>query len=364
MMTVPLNDLARGYADQAADLQDAVLSVMTSGWYVQGPAHDGFEAALADFLGVTTCLGVASGTDALTLALRAVTERTERRRIVTAANAGGYATAAALLNDLEPVYADVDPATLCVTADTVEAVLTEDVGVVVVTHLYGRMADVERIVELCHAREIAVIEDCAQSIGARRKERAAGSIGDAATFSFYPTKNLGAMGDGGAIATSDAGIAEAVRAMRQYGWTSKYHIGRAGGTNSRLDEVQAAVLSVRLPLVPEHNARRREIIARYVAAADASARLQVLRADDEGHAAHLAVALADDRDDVARHLASRGVRTDVHYPIPDHRQRVAPPGSHSLPVTEHAADHVLSLPCFPQLTDDEIDHVCEAIRSL
>lgn len=363
MTTVPLNDLARGHAEQATELRDAVAAVMRSGWYVQGPAHDRFEAELAAFLGVDRCLGVASGTDALTLALRAVADRSGGAAVVTAANAGGYTTAAARLNGLRPVYADVSPESLCLTPGTVERALDDEVAAVVVTHLYGRMADVEGIVALCHERGVAVVEDCAQSIGASRDGRAAGSFGDVATFSFYPTKNLGAMGDGGALATSDPTLADRLQAMRQYGWTGKYHVTHPGGTNSRLDEVQAAVLSVRLPLVEAHNERRRAIISRYATAAEGVAGFRVLPAEDEAHAGHLAVAVVEDRDRVRDHLARHGVGTDVHYPVPDHRQPISPTPTPALPVTEHAADHVLSLPCFPQLTDDEVARVCDAIAS-
>jgi dTDP-3-amino-2,3,6-trideoxy-4-keto-D-glucose/dTDP-3-amino-3,4,6-trideoxy-alpha-D-glucose/dTDP-2,6-dideoxy-D-kanosamine transaminase len=210
-----------------------------------------------------------------------------------------------------------------------------------------------------------VIEDCAQSVGAQRGGRKAGSFGDAATFSFYPTKNLGALGDGGAILTSGDGLAASLLRLRQYGWTSKYSIGVDGGRNSRLDELQAAVLRSRLPHVPAWNERRRDIIRRYAAAAEGTS-LTMLPVSGEDHVGHLAVGLTPHRDKVVAALSAAGVRTDVHYPIPDHRQ---PAFAHdfthlSLPVTEEVACQVVSLPCFPELTDVEVEGVCDALRSL
>jgi dTDP-4-amino-4,6-dideoxygalactose transaminase len=241
----------------------------------------------------------------------------------------------------------------------------EGVAICVVTHLYGALAPVEQIVELCHERGVAVIEDCAQSVGARRGGRMAGSFGDAGTFSFYPTKNLGALGDGGAVVTSDGELSASLVRLRQYGWTSKYAIGVDGGRNSRLDEMQAAVLRSRLPHVLGWNQRRREIIRLY-AAASAGTCLTMLPVAGEDHVGHLAVGLTPRRDEVVATLAAAGVRSDVHYPIPDHRQ---PAFAHefahlSLPVTEESAATVISLPCFPELTDVEVEQVCDALRSL
>lgn len=363
-MTVPFNDLVRGEHQEQEEVATAVQRVLHRGWFVHGPEHARFEQAFASFLGVEECVGVASGTDALTLAIRALTGGVRTGRIVTAANAGGYATTAIWLNGLTPAYADVASDTLCLSAESISNVWDDDVVAVVVTHLYGRMAPVDDIVALCHSRGVPVIEDCAQSVGAYRNGRAAGSIGDVGTFSFYPTKNLGAVGDGGAIVTSDAALGATVRRLRQYGWDGKYRTTIPGGTNSRLDEIQAAVLNVRLPSVADGNARRRQIINRYAEAAGDVEALRIPPADDESHAGHLAVALAHDRDAVRSRLAAKGVATDVHYPVPDHRQPVASSAPPSLPVTEHACEHVVSLPCFPQLDDGEVDHVCTVIRSL
>ena len=358
-----MNDLVRGFNSHGEELLAAVRRVAQSGWYIHGPEHEAFQKEFAEFVGVGHCVGVASGTDALELAIRAVGEGREGT-VLTAANAGGYTTTAARRVGREVTYADVDPAHLCLTARSVEP-LMEGVAICVVTHLYGRLAPIEQIVELCHDRGVAVIEDCAQSVGAERGGRKAGSFGDAATFSFYPTKNLGALGDGGAILTSDPELAASLIQLRQYGWTSKYSIGVDGGRNSRLDEMQAAVLRSRLPCVGEWSERRRHIIKRY-AAATAGTRITVLPAEGEDHVGHLAVGLTPHRNEVVAALAAAGVRTDVHYPIPDHRQLAFADefANVSLPVTEETAHQLISLPCFPELTEEEVEQVCDALRNI
>jgi aminotransferase EvaB len=358
-----MNDLVRGFNSHREELLAALVRVAQSGWYVHGPEHEAFEKEFADFVGVGHCVGVASGTDALELAMRAVGEG-RAGSVLTAANAGGYTSTAARRAGRKVSYADVDPTHLCLTARSVEPVL-EGVAICVVTHLYGRLAPIEQIVELCHDRGVAVIEDCAQAVGAERGGGQAGSFGDAATFSFYPTKNLGALGDGGAVVTSDDELAASLVRLRQYGWTSKYSIGVDGGRNSRLDEIQAAVLRSRLPYVREWGERRRDIIKAYAAAAAATI-LTVLPAEGEDHVGHLAVGLTPRRDEVVAALAASGVRTDVHYPIPDHKQKAFAQefAQVSLPVTEEAAAQLISLPCFPELTDAEVEQVCDALRSL
>ena len=362
-MTVPMNDLLRGLNSHREELQAALARVAQSGWYVQGPEHEAFQREFADFIGVGHCVGVASGTDALELAIRAVGDGRDGT-VLTAANAGGYTTTAARRAGREVSYADVDPTHLCLTAESVEPVLA-GVAVCVVTHLYGRLAPVEQIVELCHDVGVAVIEDCAQAVGAERGGRKAGSFADAGAFSFYPTKNLGALGDGGAVVTSDAELAACVVRLRQYGWTSKYAIGVDGGRNSRLDEIQAAVLRSRLPHLASWSARRRDIITRYAAAA-AGTSMTVLPAAGEDHVGHLAVGLTPRREAAVAALTLAGVRTDVHYPIPDHRQAAfADDFAHvRLPVTEESARQLISLPCFPELTDVEVEQVCDALRNL
>jgi dTDP-4-amino-4,6-dideoxygalactose transaminase len=359
-----MNDLARAAREQGPELRAAMERVLERGWYVQGSEHDAFERELAEFTGAAECVGVGNGTDALELAIRALAPGGDSV-VVTAANAGMYASTAARRAGCGVRYADIDRTTLTLDWPAVEAVLDDAVSVVVVTHLYGRMADARAIREGCAPRGIRVLEDCAQAIGAEGPGGRAGAVGDAAAFSFYPTKNLGALGDGGAVTTSQPEVAAQVRRLRQYGWGGKYTVAAEGGRNSRLDELQAAVLRVRLPRVAAGNVRRREIIARYAAAATGT-RVAVLAARGPGHAGHLAVALSEERDEVRSALKHRGVGTDVHYPLSDHRQApfAAAYRDILLPNTEWAQERIFSLPCFPELTEAEVDQVCEALRGL
>jgi dTDP-4-amino-4,6-dideoxygalactose transaminase len=351
----------RAVAAERAAVEAALGRVLDSGRYVHGPEHAAFEEELASFLGVTHCAGVASGTDALELALTAV-GCGPGDEVVTAANAGGYSTAAARRLGCAVRYADVDPTTLGLSAASVEQALTGATRAVVTTHLYGLMCDVEGIVELCRGRGIAVVEDCAQAAGARRGGQRAGSFGDAAALSFYPTKNLAAIGDGGAVVTGDSRIDERVRTLRQYGWSEKYCADIAGGWNSRLDELQAAVLRLGLAHLDGRNERRRKIVSRYAdALSDRTGRF--VRSAGEDFVANLAVIVAEDRERLAAALDEVAVGTDVHYPVADYDQPAWRTDLH-LPVTDHAVAHVLTIPCFPELTDEEVDVVCGVLREL
>lgn len=363
MAIVPFNSPARALAKQRSDLLAITARVLDSGWLIHGPEHRAFEAELASYVGTSRALGVASGTDALEIALRAVHEDGDRRRaVVTVANAGGYTSTAARAAGFEVRYCDVDPSSHCMDPRALHAVLDDSVFAVVVTHLYGRAADVLAVRALCESRGIRVVEDCAQSIGARTEQGQTGSLGDIAAFSFYPTKNLGALGDGGAIATSDLYLGERVSLLRQYGWSSKYRITTEGARNSRLDELQAAVLRFRLPHVDAWNERRRWIIERYADAA--CERIRVLGADGPWHSAHLCVLETHDATELARHLELHDVQTAIHYPIPDHLQPAfATEQFAPLPVTEDLVGRILSLPCFPELEDAEVSQVCGALAS-
>ena len=360
---VPFGDLSRTPREVMASIEAAIARVIASGWFVMGPEHDGFEAELGAYLGAAHVVGLANGTDALELALAAVgVDRGDT--VVTVANAGAYSTIAMRLLGAGPAFADVDPATLLITPATFQAALDGLDGApkaVVVTHLYGAMADVAGIVSIARAHGIAVVEDCAQSLGASSGGTKSGMFGDIATTSFYPTKNLGALGDGGAVFTNDQDLATAVRRTRQYGWNSKYNIGFDHGRNSRLDEMQAAILRVKLPLLDGWNARRRDIHARYETATSA-----MVNTSSESFIGHLAVATSSDRDATRAALREAGVATDVHYPVPDHHQLFPTdrPAPVSLPATEAASTSVFSVPLFPELTDVEVERVSAALASV
>lgn len=361
--SIPLNDLSRGAGVLRAELEAAASRVIASGWYVLGPENDALAAELSDYVGIANVIPVGNGTDALQIALAAVGVSRDSR-VVTVANAGGYTSVATRALGAIPVYADVAPETLLMSAQTLETALdtlATPPAAVVVTHLFGALAPVQDIVRMAHARGIPVIEDCAQSLGARMNGRLGGTFADAATVSFYPTKNLGALGDGGAVLTGDAQLAEHVRSLRQYGWSSKYHVDRLHGQNSRLDEMQAAFLRVKLAHLDAWNDRRREIHYRYEQSSVVGGRL--VNVSGASYVGHLATLIADDRDGFRERMAAFGVATDIHYPIPDHRQKVETSASWSLPVTDWAAERVVSIPIFPELTEDEITRIVDALES-
>lgn len=363
---IPFNDLSRTSADVKAEVEAAIARVLASGWFVMGPEHSALEQELSAYFGVDHTVLVGNGTDALELALAAVGVG-EGDRVLTVANAGAYTSIAARLLGATPVFCDVSPATLLMTADGVRQVLAgsgKKPRAIVVTHLYGAMAPIREIVAVAREYGVAVVEDCAQSIGATSEGRQSGTFGDIATTSFYPTKNLGALGDGGAVFTRNPDLADSVRRMRQYGWDSKYHIAYDHGRNSRMDELQAAIVRAKLPHLDALNERRRQIHSRYEAAV--SGGLRLVNASSESFTAHLAVLSSDDRAADRESFKQAGIGTDVHYPIPDNKQDFpsARPESVSLPVTERAAQTVFSVPMFPELTDDEVDRICAALAAV
>src|SRR3954454_7258896 len=260
---VPLNDLVRQNLLLQEELVSSARRVIERGWYVLGSEGADFGKAFAAYCGVPHAIGVANGTDAIELALRAVGVG-EGDRVATVANAGFYASTAIHAIGARPLYVDLVAKTHSMNVDWLQRELAQNpVRAVIATHLYGRLADVEAIAAICKPLGIPVIEVCAHAHGAGRGGNAAGSFGDPGCFSFYPTKNLGALGDGGAVTTSDTALAERVRALRQYGWTQKYDCRAGHGRNSRLDEMQAAILSVKLPRLDDWNRRRRNINALY-----------------------------------------------------------------------------------------------------
>ena len=345
------------------DLAACMQRVLDSGWYVLGPHVREFEQAFAVYVGVGHAIGVANGTDALVLALRALGVG-PGARVVAAANAGYYASTAIAQLGAEPLYVEIDEDDLSLSPAALEQALRAGpVAAVVLTHLYGRMGDAPRIAAACRAAGVPLIEDCAQAHGAQRGGRRAGAWGALSCFSFYPTKNLGALGDGGLVATEDATLAERVRALRQYGWAAKYEVALPGGGNSRLDELQAAVLLAKLPRLDAANAERRAIAARY-GAAFAGLPLRLPPPAGEGDVAHLYVVRTPRRDALRAYLVARGIACDVHYPVPDHRQPVrAGQPAPALPVTEAACAQVLSLPCYPGLPQEQAGQVIEAVRA-
>lgn len=345
------------------DFRLPIDRVLNRHWYVLGEEVKGFEREFANYVGVAECVTLANGTDALELALRAAGV-VAGDRVVSVANAGFYGSTAIHAIGAVPLYADVETDSLTLSITAASQALQHKPRAIIVTHLYGQMARIEELVQLARSEGIVVIEDCAQAHGASFGGKKAGSFGDIGCFSFYPTKNLGALGDGGAIVCNDPSFASKVRNLRQYGWATKYHVEHPGGRNSRLDEVQAAILRDKLPLLDDWNAQRRRIAARYNTA---FADLPVLVPPSVGadYVAHLYVIRVEARGDFRQHMAAQGVATDVHYPLPDHRQGGYrdPQIAGDLHVTESASHSVVTLPCFPGLTDSEVNKVIEAVRS-
>ncbi|TPO12367.1 DegT/DnrJ/EryC1/StrS family aminotransferase [Mesorhizobium sp. B1-1-5] len=364
---VPMNDLKRLYQRYEVEIAREVAGTLRSGWWLNGAAGKRFAANFATFAGASDCILVANGTDALELALRSIVGLGDAhgREVIVAANAGGYASCACWHNDLIPHYVDIEPASQLASVQSVLEAVSTDTAAIVATHLYGGVVDVPAIrAGLVNAgmSHIPVIEDCAQAHGARIGGETAGSLGDIATFSFYPTKNLGAMGDGGAVLTSNPRLAERVRQLHQYGWSSKYHVALPGGRNSRMDEVQAAILDVLLPDLNSRNEQRRSIVSRFKAVT--GRRLKFLDGGN-GAVAHLAVLLCDDRDAFRAFMKERGVDTDVHYPVLDCDQigwaALPMKGTENLAISRASISRLCSVPCYPDMTNDEVEQVCGAL---
>lgn len=363
---VPINSLQRHVAPLRAELVAAAMAVIDSGHYVLGPGVAAFEQAFADYCGVGHCVSVANGTDALELALRTL-DLASGARVALVANAAMYGSTAVLAIGAEPVYVDVLPGVATMDPARLEAALSAhpDIAAVIATHLYGRLAEIDAIAALCARRGIPLVEDCAQAHGASHGDgRRAGAFGAIAAFSFYPTKNLGALGDGGALVMTEPALAARARALRQYGWRAKYLNTEPGGRNSRLDELQAHFLLAMLPRLDGWNERRRAIANRY-AEAIRHQDIEVSPPAGADYVAHLYVLRCDRRDALRAHLQAAGIQCEVHYPLPDHRQPCH--GGRfeaaSLPVTDAEALRVLSLPCFPELSDEEVQRVIDACNS-
>lgn len=362
---IPMNDLRRGVGN-SLEIIGAVERVISSGHWVHGPEHKAFESEFADYLGVDYVIGVASGTDALELALRAI-GCGAGSKVITVANAGGYVSVAAATIGCEVVFCDVDQVNLLMDPVALESLLSREIQAVVVTHLYGSIAPISRIKNLCNDYGVAVIEDCAQAVGGIEGNHRVGTIGDIGTFSFYPTKNLGGIGDGGAIATNDLSLANKLLKLRQYGWGKKYEIDIEGGKNSRLDEIQAAVLRVGLRFLDEQNKKRFSILAKYkIALSDTG--IELITSIEHGSAPHLAVLklpVNASRDNFRGTLLSAGIMTDVHYPILDIEQSglVGLTKNYQLPNTVNFNTRIVTLPLFPEMTPQEVELICDNLKT-
>jgi dTDP-4-amino-4,6-dideoxygalactose transaminase len=342
---------------------ECISRVIDSGWYVLGGEVDAFEKEFSSYCMVENCITVANGTEALELALRAL-EIAQNDEVVCVANAGAYSMTAILAIGAKPLFVDIDAKSLLLSIEHLQILVRQKPKAIIVTHLYGQVVSMDDVLSLANEYAIPVIEDCAQAHGAMLGGRRVGSMGALGCFSFYPTKNLGALGDGGAITTNDLELAKKIRLLRQYGWESKYKIGIQGGKNSRLDELQASVLRVKLPYLDESNLQRYRIVEKYIAGISHPL-ISLPSITEQNFVAHLFVVQTSRRDALRTHLMEKLIVTDIHYPVPDHWQPayVSRFLDVSLPVTEIACREVLSLPCYPEMTEKEIQKVIDSVNS-
>lgn len=371
-MAVPVLNLKAQYAGIRSRIDEAVRTVLESGHFVLGPNVTALEEELGAFLGVARAVTMASGTDALHLGLRALDVGAgdpvlaPAFTFVATATAVSYVSARPLFADIEPGTFNLDPhATAeCLSGKGPRSQNARRVKAMIPVHLYGQPADMEALLALARSHGAAVIEDAAQAIGATYRGRPVGGLGDVGCFSFYPTKNLGAMGDGGLATTQDQALGDRLLRLRVYGGRQRY-LHEELGFNSRLDEIQAAVLRVKLAYLGEWTARRQAIAARYRAGLGGLGLTLPAERPDSTHVYHQFAIRVPDRDAVQRRMAERGVQTAVYYPLPLHLQplyRELGYRAGDFPEAERAAREVLCLPMYPELTDAQVDEVVEAVK--
>jgi dTDP-4-amino-4,6-dideoxygalactose transaminase len=340
----------------------AIDRVITRGWFILGPELEAFEAEFATACGAARTVGVGTGTDALAIALRALGIGPGDEVITTPVSAA-YSALAIMMAGARPVFADIDPDRLTLDPHAAAAAVTSRTAAIMPVHLYGQAADMGAIVEVARRHNLTIVEDCCQAHLATCDGRPVGSDGAAAAYSFYPTKNLGALGDGGAVTTADASLADRITRLRNGGQTGKYR-HEEFGVNSRLDEVQAAILRARLSLLPVWTARRRELGRRYRQMLQPLTTIIVPPEVDPGHVYHLFPVRSRVRDAMQNHLKQAGVETLVHYPIPIPRQpALASQQPADCPVAARVCDEVFSLPLYPSLGDAALDTVTGALAT-
>lgn len=365
-MLIPQCDPRANYRAHKDEIDAAIAAVLEGGSYILGHEVARFEQEFASYLGAAHAIGVASGTDALQLALRACGIG-PGDRVLTVSHTAVATVAAIELTGAVPVFADIDPATFTIDCGEVEQALRKNWGgplnAIVAVHLYGHPAAMPALIEIAGRHGLWMIEDCAQSHGAAIDGRKTGAWGHIAAFSFYPTKNLGSLGDGGAVVTSDAALADRVRSLREYGWRERY-ISEEPGLNSRLDELQAAILRVKLRYLNADNHRRDEIARAYGEVLRGPS-LLLPRAEGVVHAWHQYVIRSPQRDRLRLFLREQGIGTLVHYPVPVHLQPAyrGRLRQGALDRTEQVAREILSLPMFPELTPDKVEQVGRAVAT-
>lgn len=364
MTYTKINDLHLHNHSLQAELEAAARRVIASGWFALGPEVERFEKAFAAWCGASWCRGLGNGTDAIELGLRALGVEAGSE-VIVAANAGMYSGTAIYAIGAKPVYADIDPATFNIDARHAETLVTPRTRAIIATHLYGQLCDMPALRALADRHRIGLLEDCAQGHGATLQGRKAGTWGDIAAFSFYPTKNLGALGDGGAVVTSRQDLYDIVTQLRQYGWETRYKVVRSGGCNSRLDELQAALLNVKLPHLDRWTRQRQELGKLY-GELIRHPLVQVAPYAGERHVYHLYVLRCARRDELKKYLAEKNIASDVHYPYLDYQQPLFAGQAIAqtrLPHSEQAVKEILTLPCYPELSSTDARFVADAINN-
>ena len=348
------------YEAHKTAIDEAIRRVLENGRYILGEEVLAFEREFANYIGVRYAIGVGSGTEALHLALAAC-DIGEGDEVITVAHTAVATVAAIELSGAMPVLVDVEADYFTLDPNQLEAAITSRTKAIIPVHIYGQPSDLGAIRPIARRHGIRVIEDCAQAHGATYRERRVGSWGDVACFSFYPTKNLGAIGDAGAVTTNDPELAGKIRCLREYGWTER-NVSSMPGWNSRLDELQAAILRVKLQFLEANNNERRRIASLYDELLADSDLVLPRRREDATHVFHLYVVRSDERDDLLAQLRASGVGALIHYPVPVHLQPAysARLSARHLPITERLAKEILSLPIYPELTDTEVQKVAAA----
>jgi dTDP-3-amino-3,4,6-trideoxy-alpha-D-glucose transaminase len=357
---IPFLQLTPG--EDAAAIDAAIARVVRRGWFVLGPELDAFERQFAEACGAGRAVGVGTGTDALAIALR-VLGIGPGDEVITSPLSAAFSALAIMMTGARPVFADIDPDRLTLDPRAAAAAVTSRTAAIMPVHLYGQAADMTAMAAVAARHDLAIVEDCCQAHLATCEGRPVGSFGELAAYSFYPTKNLGALGDGGAITTSDASLADRAHRLRNGGQTDRYHHAEFG-VNSRLDELQAAVLGVRLALLPRWTARRRELARRYREALAGIDTVGVPPERDAGHVYHLFPVRSAAREAMQAHLKARGVETLIHYPVPIPAQAaLAKEAPADCPIARRVCAEVFSLPLYPALPDEAVAQVAGALAT-
>lgn len=365
--SIPYFDLKRQYQKLKSEYQAALLETAESGSYVLSASVREFEEKFSKYCGVSSALGVGSGTDALIFALRALGVGKGDEVIVPS-----YTFSATIFSIIHvgatPVFAEIDPETYTIDPTSIQNLITKRTKAILPVQLYGQMADMDPILSIARKKKLKVIEDACQAHGAQWKGKKSGALGDAGCFSFYPTKNLGAFGDGGALISNDKKLLERASYMRNLGRTDTKSPHKIVGWTSRLDALQAAILNIKLLHLDDFNKQRRRVASRYMARLQSTPLILPKEGKDRYHVYHLFVVRAPGkkRDALQKYLAEHQIGSFIHYPIPTHRQPAIRPyikKAPKLPLTEKICGEILSLPIFPEMTDDEVDHVCNVIRN-